>query len=97
MLDFDIQRRLYLVCYDISDHDCRHSVHRIVRSYSSGGQKSAYECYLSISEHHLLEQLVNPKLDELDSFVIQPIVKPHEIRVIGSAIKPISDSFIVVG
>jgi CRISPR-associated protein Cas2 len=96
MLDFDIQRRLYLVCYDIADHKIRHGIHRIVRTYASGGQKSAYECYLSISEQHTLNKLVGIKLEEGDSFVIQPIIKPNEIRVLGVAIKPINSSFTLV-
>jgi CRISPR-associated protein Cas2 len=97
MLDFDIQRRLYLVCYDIADNKIRQGVHRIVRTYSSGGQKSAYECYLSISEQHTLNKLVEIQLEPDDSFVIQPIITPNEIRVLGVALRPINSSFTLVG
>ena len=38
---------LYIVAYDISDHKRLQRVCQLLKDYAVGGQKSAYECYLS--------------------------------------------------
>ncbi|MFA0465428.1 hypothetical protein AB4524_00820 [Vibrio breoganii] len=97
MIDFDIQRRLYLCCYDISDTQARRGVHRIVSTFASGGQKSAYECFLSIGERHLLLNLTAPFMDECDNLVLQPLNKAQSIITLGVAQRPINSGFTFIG
>lgn len=39
-------KRLYLVCYDISDETIQGVFRKKVKDYAIDGQKSAYECWL---------------------------------------------------
>lgn len=43
-------RHLFLVGYDISDHRRRLRALREVQAHALGGQKSFYECWLSVAE-----------------------------------------------
>lgn len=43
-------RHLFLVGYDISENACRQRVLRHVQGHALGGQKSFYECWLSVGE-----------------------------------------------
>jgi len=45
-----MDRTLYLVAYDVADHVRLAKVHDFLKGYSTGGQKSAYECFLSDGE-----------------------------------------------
>lgn len=92
-----IRRGLYLCCYDVQSDEQRNRVHRIVASFAIGGQKSAYECYLSPGERHTLENLVKNGLSESDSLVIQPIVDAKLIKVIGIGRQPSYRSFTLLG
>lgn len=96
-MEFEIQRRLYLCCYDITDSRARRSVLRIVATYSSGGQKSAYECYLSYAERHTLLALTSSYLDECDCLVLQPLNPSSDIKTFGIASKPVNVGFLFLG
>ena len=88
MWSYLVTRKLYLVCYDIADKKDRNNVRRIVKSFSSGGQKSAYECYLSSAEFNLLINLTRAHITPTDNLVIQPINEKMTVRVIGLGMCP---------
>jgi CRISPR/Cas system-associated endoribonuclease Cas2 len=69
----------------------------MVMTFSSGGQKSAYECFLTQQEHYLLNMLAQQFLEESDSFVLQPIADASDIRTYGIGVKPINRGFIFIG
>lgn len=92
-----IKRRLFVCCYDISDDKARREVHRVVRSFSCGGQKSAYECFLSPSEAALLLAMTKGALDDSDNLVLQPISDAREIMTLGCVIKPVNLGFCYLG
>jgi CRISPR-associated protein Cas2 len=51
-------RHLFLVGYDISNDTSRRRALRDMKHHALGGQKSFYECWLSVGElHTLLAQL----------------------------------------
>lgn len=51
-------RHLFLVGYDIRENPTRRRVLRDVQHHALGGQKSFYECWLSVSElQTLLDQM----------------------------------------
>lgn len=66
-------------------------------TFSCGGQKSAYECFLTHQEHYLLNMLVQPFTEKNDSFVLQPIADVTGIRAYGIGVKPINRGFIFIG
>ena len=43
-------RYLYVVAYDITDPKRLRRIHKVVKSYATGSQKSAFECFLTASE-----------------------------------------------
>ena len=62
-------KTLFLVGYDISDNARRRRALRQVQQHALGGQKSFYECWLSVAElHDLLAQLqqhIDPTTDRV--------------------------------
>jgi CRISPR-associated protein Cas2 len=96
-MNLEIKRKLFVCCYDIANTSDRRLVHRIVSSFACGGQKSAYECFLSVGEQNLLMNLTKPYCQELDSFVLQPISDAKDIIVLGIANKPVNIGFLFLG
>lgn len=43
-------RKLYIVAYDVRKPSRLSKALRVVRSFASGGQKSAYECWLDAAD-----------------------------------------------
>jgi len=62
-------RRLYLVAYDITDNRRLIRVRNFLKAWSTGGQKSVYECFLSDAE---LEDIIRG---------LEEIIEVHEDRV----------------
>ena len=62
-------RHLFLVAYDISDNNRRRQALSAVQTHALGGQKSFYECWLTVGELQslLLElgQIINKALDRI--------------------------------
>ncbi len=53
------ERNLFVVAYDVSDPSRLRKMLYIIKDYATGGQKSAYECYLSDVERNELIERVN--------------------------------------
>lgn len=52
------ERNLFLVCYDIHDQQVYKKVHRAVKAFAVGGQKSCFECWMTnLEKKELLEEL----------------------------------------
>lgn len=62
-------RHIFLVAYDISTSKARRKSLRDVQHHALGGQKSFYECWLTVSElQTLMGQLrtwINPETDRV--------------------------------
>ena len=60
-----MKRGLYIVAYDISDERRLNRVREYLKAFSTGGQKSVYECFLTEGEllqvWRELEQLIDPE------------------------------------
>lgn len=73
-------RQLFLVCYDISDPPTLRRVHRTVRAFAIGGQKSFYECWLTSAERRFLQArllaLMDEATDRVHFFQLDPRRKP---------------------
>ncbi len=77
------KRYLYIVAYDIANKKRLRKVHKIVKKYATGGQKSAFECFLTPDERGKLikscRAVINDSEDRLALLPIemraQPILK----------------------
>lgn len=79
----------YLVAYDIASSARLRRVHRIVRGYASGGQKSVYECFLSRQEREALYQQVESVIDlSEDRFLILHLLNSPKVHTLGVARPP---------
>jgi CRISPR-associated protein Cas2 len=93
-----MSRRLYLVAYDVhSPRRLRHIL-LVLKDYASGGQKSAFECYLSAAEKSELIQRAEQLLDmDKDSFLLMPLMGRDAVDVLGRAIVPVDELYTYLG
>lgn len=57
-------RHLFLIGYDIQENACRRRVLRDVKHHALGGQKSFYECWLSVGELQTLIAQMRARIDQ---------------------------------
>jgi CRISPR-associated protein Cas2 len=90
-------RRLYLAAYDIHQPRRLHAALAVVKGYASGGQKSAYECWLSEGEKAALLHDLSLVLEEdEDSFLLlnlDPRGKPLTLGIAQAPANP--DAFYI--
>ncbi len=91
-------RVLYLVAYDITDPGRLYKVHNVIKNFSTGGQKSVYECFLTDRELELmlkyLCKVINIKNDRLHIFVMDGRSRTHTL---GIAVQPRDPKFFFIG
>jgi CRISPR-associated protein Cas2 len=63
-------RHLFLIGYDITDDRRRRLILRNVQCHALGGQKSFYECWLSIAELQNLMAQVQAQIDSATDRVV---------------------------
>ncbi|OQW66523.1 MAG: CRISPR-associated endonuclease Cas2 [Proteobacteria bacterium ST_bin11] len=92
------QRQLYLAAYDISCNRRLRKALYVLRAYASGGQKSVFECFLTITEkRQLLEDIAQVIDPEEDRFILLRLAGAKQIRTLGKAVAPQDGSFYYVG
>lgn len=93
-----MNRTLYLIAYDITSERRLNRVHEFLKGYSTGGQKSVYECFLTDGELRLvtgrLKRLVCPAEDRIHIFRMDGRSTPY---VLGIALKPKDPSYFYIG
>jgi len=91
-------RYLYLIAYDIADERRLNRVRNFLKGYSTGGQKSVYECFLTEAElNHITEDLAI-LIDEFhDRVHIFKIERRAKIYALGIAVLPNDPSFFYIG
>ncbi len=91
-------RTLYLIAYDITDDRRLNRVRHLLKGYSTGGQKSVYECFLTDGEKQYvrirLESLIKPEEDRVHIFSLDGRSRTHTL---GIAIQPKDPSFFYFG
>ncbi|HXH04217.1 MAG TPA: CRISPR-associated endonuclease Cas2 [Candidatus Competibacteraceae bacterium] len=91
-------RRLHLAAYDIADPGRLREALKLVRAHACGGQKSAYECFLSSDERQALLRDMAALLDPVaDRFMLLPLGAVDGIRVLGIAVRPSDPDYYYVG
>lgn len=91
-------RPLHLVMYDITDDRRLARVHEVVKSYSTGGQRSVHECFLSPGElGDLSRELVGLVHARDDSLIVLRLDPRMGVHTLGIAVKPRDEPFFYVG
>jgi CRISPR-associated protein Cas2 len=92
------QRQLYLAAYDISCNRRLRKALCVIRAYASGGQKSVFECYLTVTEKNQLLADISTVIDPLeDRFMLLRLLGAKHMRTLGKAVIPQDGAFFYVG
>jgi len=93
-----MQRSLYLVAYDIRQPKRLRRMLYVLKDYASGGQKSAFECYLTMTERKELLARVEQTMDEEeDAFLVIKLISRDAVVTLGIAVKPADELYTYLG
>jgi len=91
-------RKLYLAAYDVADQKRTKSFLTLLRGYSSGGQKSVFECWLTQTEKAELIQMVDLIMEhDDDRFFLLTIAQRSKVKVMGKAVQPVENEWYYIG
>lgn len=91
-------RPLYIACYDIADNARLRKALHVLRNYATGGQKSAFECYLTEAEKRRLVAEVGEVIEPTeDRFLLLRLDPRQAVRVLGIAEPPADPAYFYVG
>jgi len=91
-------RNLHLAAYDITDPRRLKAALDLVKGYATGGQKSAYECFLSSGEKAALLRDMKQTLEESeDRFLLVGLDPRSRVYTLGVAREPVDPPFFYVG
>lgn len=92
------QRDFYLAAYDISHNRRRTAALALVRGYTTGGQKSVHEVFLSRGERqellHTMALLLNEAEDRFFLLRLDPRARSYAL---GVAAQPADPEYFYVG
>lgn len=92
------KRLLHLVCYDVRCPRRLAQVLKVVKGWSTGGQRSVHECWLTPRELAALERELLGVIDrEEDSLLVLRPDLSAGVRVLGIATKPRDPRFLYLG
>lgn len=92
------QRTLFIAAYDIAAPDRLRAALKVLRDYSTGGQKSVFECFLSDVEKRALLTEVAAVIDaEEDRFLLMRLEPRVKVVTLGIAVAPVDPDFYYVG
>lgn len=93
-----MSRTLYLIAYDISNPKRLNAVRHFLKAYSTGGQKSVYECFLTHRELEEvadgLEERIKPSKDRIHIFTMDGRSRTHTL---GIAVQPVDPEYFYIG
>ncbi len=91
-------RRLYLIAYDVCDPRRLNQVRELLKGFSTGGQKSVYECWCTQAEliaiKDSLRELIAVEEDRVHIFTMDARSRPHTL---GIAVPPSDPEFFYFG
>jgi len=91
-------RTLYIIAYDITKAKRLTKVRHFLKGYSTGGQKSVFECFLTDGELAAVEisisQLINPQKDRIHIFTLDGRSRTHTL---GIGVQPKDPAFFYFG
>lgn len=87
-------RSLYIAAYDVRDPKRLRQALDLLKRYSSGGQKSVHECFLTDAEKQRLLRDAEEVMDfREDSFLVAPLDSRSTVRTLGIAVPPTDPPF----
>ena len=93
-----MDRTLYLVAYDITNDRRLNRVRHFLKGYSTGGQKSVYECFLTDGELRYvkkkIERLIDEDEDRVHIFTMDGRSRTHAL---GIAVQPKDPEYFYIG
>lgn len=93
-----VLRHLFLIGYDIRSHRLRRQALRQLKGHAVGGQKSLYECWMTVGELQqamaALRRLIDPETDRVVFVRLDPRAT---VRTLGVAVAPPDDDFFYAG
>ncbi|RMG70925.1 MAG: CRISPR-associated endonuclease Cas2 [Nitrospirae bacterium] len=93
-----MERALYIIAYDITEPVRLNRVRYFLKGYSTGGQKSVYECFLSQSELKFVISNLKRLIYEADDRVhIFRLDARSRTITLGIALQPKNPSFFFFG
>lgn len=91
-------RILYIIAYDIGDERRLHRVRYFLKNYSTGGQKSVYECFLTYEElKFIISKLKRLIFEHEDRVHIFRIDGRSRVHTLGIAIPPKNPEYFYIG
>ncbi len=91
-------RALYIVAYDITDQQRLTRLRTFLKGYSTGGQKSVYECFLTRGElayvTRTLKEMIEHDEDRVHIFGLDGRSRTHTL---GIAVEPRDPEYFYVG
>lgn len=82
-------RTLFLAAYDVAEPRRLRVALDLVKGHATGGQKSAYECFLTPAEEARLLQDMALVLEEAeDSFLLIGLDPRSRVHTLGRAVAP---------
>ena len=93
-----MQRFLFIAAYDIREPRRLAKVLAVIKGYASGGQKSAYECWITLRERQQMTREVAEVMDQTeDSFALIPLHIRKPVAALGAAVEPADPDFYYFG
>ncbi len=87
-----------MIAYDISDEKRLNRVRHLLKGYSTGGQKSVYECFLTEAELDSIVEELTYLIDErFDRVHIFQVERRAKIYALGKAVPPKDPSYFYIG
>ena len=91
-------RPFRIAAYDIREPRRLQQALQVLKGFSTGGQKSVFECFLTASEHaELLREMEAVMEVEQDRFLTVEASAGGAVRTLGIAIGPDDAPFFYVG
>lgn len=90
-------RTLYIAAYDVRDPRRLRRALKLCRRFSSGGQKSVHECFLTEAEKEQLLREAEEVMDfREDHFLVVPVDSRSKIHTLGIGVAPADPPFYYV-
>ena len=93
-----MKRQLYLVAYDVRNSKRLRQTHKVLKEFACGGQKSAFECYLTQAERDELVSRVEQCMDTgEDALLVIRLTARDSVATLGIAVQPADELYTYLG
>lgn len=92
------KRVLYIAAYDVSEPSRLRKVHKAIKRYATGGQKSVFECFLTPGERRALLTEATSIMDEREDRLALLRIEERARPILHGIATPVVDpEFFYVG